>query len=311
MKGVLIILDGLGDLDNAQFNGKTSLEAAYTPNLDFLATRGELGYMYPVKPGFIPESDEAIVSIFGNDLMNSTRGQLEAVGSGFELKRGDLALRANFATVDSFEKGNILDRRVGRTLTTSEAKELADALNKSLTLSCKFEFKATIQHRGVLVLRGGFSDNICGNDITYLQGKAETIDKIIPCKPLDEEDNSIYTINILNEFLKKSYDILENHPINLDRKKRGLLPANYILLRGAGVEKPNLKQYRNWVSMNYMPMEIGFSKTSGMEVFSFEYPKLKKFDAYENLYTGLKKACKFSIKAIKKAKRKNFYPFFR
>ena len=75
MKGVLIILDGLGDLDNKKLDGKTCLEAAHTPNMDFFATRGELGYMYPVKPGFIPESDEAIVSIFSNDLINSSRGQ--------------------------------------------------------------------------------------------------------------------------------------------------------------------------------------------------------------------------------------------
>ena len=90
MKGMLIIIDGLGDLPNKQLGGKTPLEAAHTPNLDFLATRGELGYMYSVKPGFIPESDEAIVSIFGNNLISSSRGQLEARGTGLKLTRGDL-----------------------------------------------------------------------------------------------------------------------------------------------------------------------------------------------------------------------------
>ena len=57
MKGVLVILDGIGDLPHKVFNEKTPLEAAETPNMDFLATRGELGYMYPVKPGFVPESE--------------------------------------------------------------------------------------------------------------------------------------------------------------------------------------------------------------------------------------------------------------
>ena len=137
MKGVLVILDGLGDLPNRQLDGQTPLEAAQTPNLDFLANRGEIGYMYPVKPGFIPQSDEAIISIFGNDLISSTRGQLEAEGAGIKLIRGDLALRANFATIDSLKKGNILDRRAGRTLTTSEAKVLAKALN-DIKLPCKF-----------------------------------------------------------------------------------------------------------------------------------------------------------------------------
>jgi len=98
MKGILVILDGIGDLPCRQLGNKTPLEAAETLNLDFLATRGEMGYMYPVRPGFIPESDEAIISIFGNELIDSTRGQLEARGTDIKLTRGDLALRANFAT---------------------------------------------------------------------------------------------------------------------------------------------------------------------------------------------------------------------
>src|SRR4030042_6652441 len=142
MKGIFVILDGLGDLPNNQVGDKTPLEAANTPNMDFLAARGELGFMYPVKPGFIPESDEAIVSIFGNDLISSTRGQLEARGTNLKLMRGDLALRANFATVDSLEKGNILDRRAGRTLTTNEEKILAKALYK-IKIPVKFDFVTT------------------------------------------------------------------------------------------------------------------------------------------------------------------------
>src|SRR3990170_1477923 len=99
MKGILVILDGLGDLPCKQLGEKTPLEAAEMPNLDFLAARSEMGYMYPVKPGFIPQSDEAIVSIFGNDLNNSSRGQLEARGTDLKLVRGDLALRVNFAAI--------------------------------------------------------------------------------------------------------------------------------------------------------------------------------------------------------------------
>ena len=98
MKGVFVILDGLADLPTDALEGKTPLEAANMPNLDFLATRGEMGYMYSVRPGFVPESDEALVSIFGNEQLSSTRGQLEARGSGMVLTHGDLAFRANFAT---------------------------------------------------------------------------------------------------------------------------------------------------------------------------------------------------------------------
>ncbi|MEK6847991.1 MAG: phosphoglycerate mutase, partial [Nanoarchaeota archaeon] len=87
MKGILVILDGLGDLPTKQLDEKTPLEAAETPNLDFLATRGQMGYMWPVRQGFVPESDEAVVSIFGNELMESSRGQLEARGAGIKIMR--------------------------------------------------------------------------------------------------------------------------------------------------------------------------------------------------------------------------------
>ncbi len=298
MKGILVILDGLGDLPVKQLGGKTPLEAAEMPNLDFLATRGEMGIMWPVRQGFVPESDEAVVSIFGNDLMDSSRGQLEARGAGLKLVRGDVALRVNFATIDSLKTGKIIDRRAGRTLTTAEAEILAKALNK-ITLSCKFEFKATIQHRAVLVLKGGFSDNVTGNDYTYSKGQATAADNIGTFKPLDEDENSLYTANILKEFIDKAYEVLNTHPVNEERRKRGLLPANFLLMRGAGIETPKLKFYKNWMSIAYMPLEKGFSKICGMTGFSFDYPKLKNLDAYSNLWDALKKACEFSEKTIK------------
>ena len=296
MKGILVILDGIGGLPCKQIGEKTPLDVADMPNLDFLSARGKLGYMYPVKPGFVPESDEAIVSIFGNKLISSTRGQLEARGTNIKLTRGDLALRVNFATVDS---KNILDRRAGRTLTTEEAQILAKALNK-IKLPCKFIFEPTIQHRAVLVFRGGLSDNISGNDSTYISGKSKNENKIGFCKPLDDDENSQYTSNVVNEFIEKAYEILDKHPVNKERKRKGLLPANYLLVRGAGIEVPKLKLYKKWISANYMPLEIGFSKVSGMKNFSFDYPKLKNLDAYKNLYDGLEKACKVTIKILKK-----------
>ncbi len=308
MKGILVIVDGMGDLDCKQLGGKTPLEAAEMPNLDFLAARGEMGFMYPVKPGFVPESDEAIVSIFENDLISSTRGQLETRGTDIKLKRGDLAFRVNFATIDSLKKGNILDRRAGRNLTTDEAEILAKALNK-IKLSCNFIFKPTVQHRAVLVFKGGFSDNLIGNDMTYSQGKSKVVDKIGFCKPLDDDENSQYTANVVNEFLSQAFEVLDKHPLNEERRKKGFLPANYLLIREPGIEVPKLIQYPHWLSVAYMPLEIGFSKTSGMQIFSFEYPKLKKFDAYENLHEGLKQACNFSIKVLKKNYKKIDYAY--
>lgn len=303
-----MILDGVGDLPHKLLGGKTPLEAANMPNLNFLAARGELGYMYPVKPNFIPESDEAIVSIFRNDLDVSSRGPLEAKGAGMKMTRGDLALRVNFATIDSLKKGNIFDRRAGRTLTTSEAKILAAAINR-ISMPCKFDFEPTIQHRAALVFRGGFSENITGNDATYIQGKSQEMNKIGKCKPMDDEENTIYTVNLVNDFIEKVYEVLNAHPVNKERVRRGLMPANYILVRGAGIENPKLKLYKKWVSPSYMPLEIGFSQASGMEVFAFEYPKLKSLDSYGNLWDGMRKACKFNIKILKKTYKKFDYAY--
>lgn len=304
-----MVLSGIGDLPNRQLGDKTPLEAADMPNLDFLATRGEMGYMYPVKPGFVPDSDEALVSIFGNDLNSSTRGQLEARGTDLKLTRGDLALRVNFATIDSEEEGNIIDRRVGRTLTTAEAEVLARAINSKIKISGKFVYEPTIQHRAVLVFQGGFSDNITSNDSTYFQGKAKVTDKISLCKPMDDDENSQYTANLLNEFITQAHEILDKHPVNVERKRRGLMPANYLLVRGAGIEPPKLKFYKNWVSTSYMPLGIGFSKVSGMKVFSFDYPKLTGLDSYKNIWEGMKKACKFNIRILKKNKKDSDYAY--
>jgi len=308
MKGILVILDGLGDLPNKLLNEQTPLEAAQTPNLDFLAARGVMGYMYPVKPGFIPESDEAIVSIFGNDLISSSRGQLEARGTDLKLTRGDLAFRVNFGTIDNLEQGSIIDRRAGRTLTTSEANILAKAINK-IKLPCEFVFKPTVQHRAALVFRGGFSDNVSGNDSTYLEGMNLFINKVSKCKPLDEDENSQYSANIVNEFLEKAYEVLNNHPINIARIRKGLLPANFLFIRGAGIEPPKLKQYKKWVSSSYMPLEIGFSNMCGMKNYSFEYPELTGIDAYENLWKGLRKACKHAANVIQKNLKRADYAY--
>jgi 2,3-bisphosphoglycerate-independent phosphoglycerate mutase len=308
MKGIFVIVDGMGDLPNKQLGEKTPLEAAQMPNADFLASRGEMGYMYSVKPGFVPESDEAIVSIFGNDLISSTRGQLEARGTNIKLVRGDLAWRVNFATIDSYEEGNILDRRAGRNLQTWEAEALAKSLN-NIKLAVPFVFKATLGHRGVLIFKGGFSDNLSGNDLVYSGGKSLIHDKISLIKPLDEEENTQYSANVVNDFLEKAFEVLDKHPINESRRKKGLLPANFLLIRGAGVEVPKLKYYKKWMSVNYMPLEKGFAKVCGMTNFAFEYPKLKEIDSYENLWAGLKKACRFSAKAIKRNYKKFDYAY--
>jgi len=301
MKKMLIIIDGAGDLPCRQFNGKTPLEFANMKNLNEISRKSRLGFMYPVSEDYAPESDTAIISILGNDFLLSSRGQFEAIGNDIKLRRGDLVMRANFGTVENLQSRKILDRRAGRTLTTDEAEQLAEAINKNVKLPCKFQFFSTVQHRGILVFFGGFSDNITNTD-TYMheKGKIWVKGNFDWAKPLDDDENTEYTSNLLNSFVDQSFKILDNHPINQLRRKKGLLPANIVLTRDAGVEKPKLRKFSRAMAIVNMPLEKGIAKCSEMDVFSFDYPQMKHYDVYEHLYHGLKEMIKFSIKTIEK-----------
>ncbi len=129
-----VCLDGLGDDPIPELDGRTPLEAAETPNLDALAARGATGTVVTVGPGIAPESDIGVFGILGYDPHEEHpgRGVLEALGIGMDFRDGDLAYRINFATADWPE---ILDRRVGRDLSSDEAHALADEVNRTLQLA--------------------------------------------------------------------------------------------------------------------------------------------------------------------------------
>ena len=223
-----------------------------------------------------------------------------------------MALRTNFATIKSIADPIIIDRRVGRTLTTKEANILAKEINKKLKLPYKFIFKATIQHRGVLVIRGGFSDNITDTDRTYSSRKDK--DKLNYAIALDDDETSELSANLVNEFIEQSYFILKNHPINKYRKNKGLLPANIVLTRGAGSNIPEIKKLSGkWAAIVSMPLEKGIAKLLGMQVFSFPYPPLRNYDVYSNLYEGLNTTISFAKKVIRKNINKytHFYIHFK
>lgn len=298
MKKILVILDGASDLPNPIFNGKTPLEASHMPNLDFFVKNGRMGYMYPLDEVTVPGSDNSLISIFGNDPKLCRRGVYEAIGARIKLNKGDLALRVNFGTIENLKSKRVIDRRAGRTLTTEEASFLVKDLNEKIKLSCEFEFKNTVQHRGVLVLRGKFSDKISNVDPEWSNTNRSF--EFDFSRALDDDEKSKYTTKIINEFVSQAFTILNNHVVNLNRIKKGLLPANIIFLRGGGVDIPKLKKYKNWMSINMMPLEIGISNASGMQVFSIEYPKLKSIDSYRNLYDGLYDLIDFAKKIIKK-----------
>lgn len=299
MEKILIVLDGCSGLPHPALGGKTPLEAAKTPNLDFFASKAKLGHMYPLNKKQVPGSDNALISIFGNNPQECKRGVYEAIGAGLKLNRGDLALRTNFGTIDNLKNRKVIDRRAGRTLTTQEAEKLGKTLNKKIKLGCRFEFKPTIQHRGTLVLRGGFCDSITDIDTEWTTpGTKEK--KFRYSRALNDDEICKHTANKINTFIDQTFNILNNHPINLKRKKKGLFPANMIFMRGAGSEIPKIKQFRSWMSINSMPLEIGIAILSGMKNFSFKYPEMKSIDVYKNLYKSLNTSIKFAIKTIKK-----------
>lgn len=310
MKGIFVILDGVADEPLQSLGMITPLQAAKTPNLDVLARKSKIDYCYTVKQGVAPESSSAVVSLLGYDPNFVSRGILEAIGSQIKLTRGDLALRCNFATIDELSTGNILDSRAGRTLTTKEAKILAKAINSKVKLPFKFQFYPTVQHRGVLVFRGGFSDNISNANPFYGNGvaHANVKPKISFSKPLDDEDDSKLSADLVNRFIRQSHKILDDHPINRARARKGLYAANFILARGAGSSLPKFKKLRgNWMALTYMPLEKGIAKVVGMKTNSFNYPKLKGIDSYGNLYNGLNRATKQAVRMLKKYKSKYDY----
>lgn len=307
LKKILVILDGASDLPNAQLNGKTPLEAAEMPFLDYFSENGCMGLMYPISEDIAPGSDNSLISIFGNDPDKCKRGVYEAIGAGFKLKNSDLVFRTNFGTIDNLKNRVVIDRRAARTLTTKEAELLSKDINEKVNLPVEFLFEPTIQHRGVLILRGGsFSDNITNIDPEWKGSSADKNSKNIFefSKPLDENYSAKFSSFLVNEFISQVFRILNNHPVNLERIRKGLLPANMLFLRGAGVGLPKINKYNKWMSINSMPLEKGISKLSNMRVYSFDYPNLKNMDSYKNLYEGLNKSIDYAVKTIKKNYKK-------
>jgi 2,3-bisphosphoglycerate-independent phosphoglycerate mutase len=276
-----VVLDGAGDRPNPQLRSKTPLQYAHKPNIDKLAKRGVTGLVYTVSEGIAPESDVAVLSILGYDpfVHHTGRGVLEALGAGLDFEDGWLALRCNFATIDM--ELTIVDRRCGRTLTTSEAVELAKAINEEVKLDgATFTFKSTIGHRGVLVIKrldGPLSSNITNTDPAYERvrglgiAKAKSEAKVAKCRPLDDSHEAAIAAKLVNEFTTKAIEVLERHAINSERRRKGLLPANVILCRDAGHERPRLKSMSELYGLKMaclaeMPVERGIAMAAGMEV---------------------------------------------
>jgi 2,3-bisphosphoglycerate-independent phosphoglycerate mutase len=281
LKLLYVVIDGMGDLPISELGNKTPLEAAETPNMDFLAKNCKAGLMYSVGKGVAPESDAAVISLLGYDPFkySTGRGIIEAAGAGIALKDGDLALRCNFATLG--EGNRIIDRRVRRSLTTEEAIELSEAANSEVKLeSCPatFEFKNTLGHRAVLVLKGSkqcLSSNITNSDPAYTVidgiGVATPNAEMILKKsvPTDSTEEARHAAALVNEFIAKTHKLWENHAVNRKRAAEGKLKANLVLTRDAGHLLPrffNINERYNvkFAALADMVAEKGIAELAGM-----------------------------------------------
>ena len=286
MKKILyIVLDGLGDSPIKELNNKTPLEAALTPNIDRLAQKGKTGIVYPVAKAMAPESDIAVISLLGYDARKyyTGRGPLEAFAEGLSIHDGNLALRVNFATAQTDAK-TIKDRRVGRNLSTEEATALAKEINSKVTLSgATFEFKNTIGHRGVLVIRGirsKLSGWITNTDPAYVRegvfgvAKEKFENFLAESQPMPGYEDSAETkeaASLLNEFTQKSHKILSESYVNKKRLSENKLPANIILSRDAGDHLPKFPPIFTLYNIKFgsfvqMPVEKGIALLTGMEI---------------------------------------------
>jgi len=228
-KVILLICDGLGDRPIMELNDLTPLEAAETPNLDRLAMDSECGMMYSLGRGFVPGSDTSHLNILGYDYKKyySGRGTIEVIGVGMDLEEGDVALRGNFATVD--DDLIIRDRRAGRIRVVEPLTKELDGMEIDGVV---FIVKPGTAHRAAIVLRGeGLSNAIMDADPHKPDLPVRTV------TPTNDSPEASRTAEVLNKFLKKTRDILKNHPLNIERQRSGKLPANYLLVRGAGLYK--------------------------------------------------------------------------
>ncbi|MGI8407205.1 MAG: alkaline phosphatase family protein [Actinomycetota bacterium] len=288
MKRILyVILDGLGDDPLDQLGGRTPLEVADTPHMDRLARDGRNGFVTTVGTGIAPESDIAVLAILGYDPHehHTGRGPLESVGVGLEVNEGDLAYRVNFATVEPEGDGwVIIDRRVGRDLSDAEASALALEVQEKVTLDgADFDFRATIGHRGVLVIRdrsGKLSAEVENSDPAY--GRAgvlgvakETFDNhVAHVSPVDGHEGNeaaVRAASLTNDWLRKSYEVLQTSEVNTARRAAGQLPGNFILTRDGGDHLPVLVPFKEKFGPQMgcfveMPVELGIARLTEMGI---------------------------------------------
>jgi 2,3-bisphosphoglycerate-independent phosphoglycerate mutase len=234
-KGLMIILDGLGDRRIAALGGKTPLETANTPNMDRLATSGQCGLVDPMRPGVPLGTHTGTGLLLGlppSVAAELARGPVEAAGIGIADDPDAIYLRCNLATLEKRAQGlTVIDRRAGRI--GPEAAELSKSIGTlELSNGMLASLHPATQHRAVLKLSGGeLSMQVTNSDPgNNYQEKGLVISQAK--NPMN--DAAVRTAAAINQVTQLVFERLQDHPVNIDRKRSGKPPANGIICRGPG-----------------------------------------------------------------------------
>lgn len=233
MKYIVILGDGMADYPVDYFDGKTILEVANKPTIDYMCAHGELGMCKTVQDGMKPGSDVANLSVMGYDTKKCYTGRspLEAASIGVEMKAEDVTFRTNLVTLSDeadYEKKTMVDYSAGE-ITTEESTELMKAIARELDTDI-IKFYPGISYRHLCVWNGG-STNV------ELTPPHDISDRCVgEYLPKGAGADKLY------EMMKKSVEILKNHPVNKARVEKGLNPATSIWVWGEGT-KPSVDNF--------------------------------------------------------------------
>ncbi len=251
-KILLVVLDGIGGLP---VNGRTELEAASTPNLDAVARESACGLHIPVAYGITPGSGPGHLGIFGYDPLRYQigRGILEALGLGLEVRRTDVAVRCNYATI---KDGIITDRRAGR-VPTEQSKGLTERLSREIKKIDEAEiiFAPGMEHRLAVLIR--FPEPL-EPGASLIPDTDPQKEGLSPLPPSPLSKNAEGVSKIVEKLINKAHDVL-----------KGEEKANYILTRGFS-SMPNIPVFQEAfglrsVAIATYPMYRGLAKLVGMD----------------------------------------------
>ena len=230
MKYIVVLGDGMADEPIAEIGGKTPLEYAKTENMDLLASKSEIGLAHTIPEGMSPGSDTANLAVLGYDpkIYYTGRSPLEALSIGVPMKDTDIAIRCNIVTVSDddlpYEEKTIIDHSSSE-ISTEDAAVLMEAIQKELNDEI-YQFYLGTSYRHLTIWDKG--------SVVELTPPHDVLGRVIgEYLPQDAK---------LREMMKKSYDILNNHPLNVERQKKGLNKANSIWFWGAGT-RPALDSF--------------------------------------------------------------------